>query len=154
MNIAPENRLNLVHQAMAEMGADALVLTHLPNIFYLCGFSGSNAILLVLGDAIYLFTDGRYTIQAQEEAPQTRLRIVRAPLAEACGQLLEVRSSKKRMRIAFEAASLNVAEWSRLKKAAGRKITWKATNGLVEGIREVKTVEELDLMRRSARLAS
>jgi Xaa-Pro aminopeptidase len=154
MNIVFENRLDQVHQAMAQVGADALVLTHLPNIFYLCGFSGSNAILLVLGDLVYLFTDGRYTIQAREEAPQMRLRIVRTPLAEACGAFLAARYSKRRMRVAFEAASLNVAEWSRLKKTAGPKITWKATSRFVEGIREVKTTEELELMRRSAKLAS
>ena len=154
MSMVFEGRLNRVHRAMAEAGADALVLTHLPNIFYLCGFSGSNAILLVLGDVVYLFTDGRYTIQAQEESPQTRVRIVRTALAGACGEFLAARSSKRRLRVAFEAASLNVAEWSRLKKAAGRKVAWKATIGLVEGIREVKSMEELDLMRRSAKLAS
>jgi len=154
MTMVFEDRLHRVNQAMAEVGADALVLTHLPNVFYLCGFSGSNAILLVLGDVIYLFTDGRYTIQAQEESPQTRLRIVRTALAGACGEFLAARSSKRRLRVAFEAASLNVAEWSRLKKAAGQKVAWKATSGLVEGIREVKSVEELDLMRRSAKLAS
>jgi len=113
MSMVFEDRLNRVHQAMAEAGADALVLTHLPNIFYLCGFSGSNAIVVVLGDVIYLFTDGRYTIQAQEESPQTRLRIVRTALAGACGEFLAARSSKRRLRVAFEAASLNVAEWSR-----------------------------------------
>ena len=154
MSMVSENRLAQVSQAMAATGADALVLTHLPNIFYLCGFSGSNAILVVLGEVTYLFTDGRYTIQAQDEAPQTRLRIVRTSLAEACGRFLNSRSSGKRMQVAFEAASLHVAEWSRLKKAAGPKIGWKATTGLVERIREVKSAEELDVMRRSARLAS
>ena len=154
MAIVSENRLKQVRQAMMAVGAEALVITHLPNIFYMCGFSGSNAVLLVLGEVTYLFTDGRYTIQAQEEAPQTRLRIVRNPLAEACGQFLNSRSSGKRICVAFETVSLNVAEWLRLKKAAGRKIAWKATTGLVEGIREVKSAEELDLMRRSAKLAS
>ena len=154
MTIVSENRLKQVRQAMMALGAEALVVTHLPNIFYLCGFSGSNAILLVLGEVTYLFTDGRYTIQAQEEAPQTRLRIVRTPLAETCGEFLSSRASGKRIRVAFEAVSLNVAEWSRLKKAAGRRIAWKAAASLVEGIREVKSAEELDLMRRSAKLAS
>jgi Xaa-Pro aminopeptidase len=49
---------------------------------------------------------------------------------------------------------LNVAEWERLKKAAGPRIEWKATTDLVEGVREVKTAEELDVMRCSAKLAS
>ena len=139
---------------MVASGADALTITHLPNILYLSGFSGSNAVLLVLGDLTHLFTDGRYTIQAHEEAPQTRVHIVRTPLAQACGEFLRSRSPRKRWRVAFEAASLNVAEWERLKKAAGPRIEWKATTDLVEGVREVKSAEELDVMRCSAKLAS
>jgi Xaa-Pro aminopeptidase len=154
MTVLSQDRLKQVREAMAASGADALVLTHLPNIFYLSGFSGSNAVLLVLGDAIHLFTDGRYTIQAHEEAPQARVRIVRTPLAEACGEFLRSRSPRKGMRVAFESASLNVDEWARLKKAAGRNIGWRATTELIERIREVKSAEELDVMRRSARLAS
>ncbi len=38
-----------------------------------------------------------------------------------------------------------------LKKAAGQGIAWKPTTELIERIREVKSAEELDLMRRSAR---
>jgi Xaa-Pro aminopeptidase len=153
-----EDRLNdRLKQALTGMeasGADALVLTHLPNIFYLSGFTGSNAILLVLADAIHLFTDGRYTIQAHEEARHARVHIVRTSLAEACGGFCRARSRRKRMRVAFESASLNVAEWARLKKAAGPGIQWKATTDLIESIREVKSVEELGVMRQAARLAS
>lgn len=154
MSVFTEAKIKQVRQAMAASGMDALVLTHLPNIFYLCGFSGSNAILLVLDDALHLFTDGRYTIQAHEEAPQSRVHIVRTPLTEACGGFLRSRLARKRLRVAFEASSLNFAEWGRLKKAAGPDIQWKPTTNLVERIREVKTAEELDIMRSSAKLAS
>jgi Xaa-Pro aminopeptidase len=154
MSVLSQKRLEQVREAMAASGADAFAITHLPNTLYLSGFSGSNAILLVLGDLVHLFTDGRYTIQAHEEAPQTRVHIVRTPLAQACGEFLRSRSPRKRWRVAFEAASLNVAEWERLKKAAGPRIEWKATTDLVEGVREVKTAEELDVMRCSAKLAS
>jgi Xaa-Pro aminopeptidase len=154
MRVLSQNRLEQVREAMVAAGADALTITHLPNILYLSGFSGSNAVLLVLGDLTHLFTDGRYTIQAHEEAPQARVHIVRTPLAQACGEFIRSRSPRKRLRVAFEAASLNVAEWERLKKAAGPRIEWKATTDLVEGVREVKSAEELDVMRCSAKLAS
>jgi Xaa-Pro aminopeptidase len=149
-----EARLEKTREAMASAGADALVLTHLPNVFYVCGFSGSNAVVLILPDAMHLFTDSRYTIQAHDEARDARVHITRVPLAEACGEFLRARSSRKSMRVGFEAASLNVAEWSRFKKAAGGHVKWKPTAGLVERIREVKSAEELDLMRESAKLAS
>jgi Xaa-Pro aminopeptidase len=154
MTVLLQDRVKQAREAMAAAGMDALALTHLPNIFYLSGFSGSNAILLVLGDVLHLFTDGRYKIQAREEAPQSRVHIVRTPLAEACGEFLRSRLSQKRLRIGFEAASLNVAEAARLRKAAGRGIQWKPTTDLIERIREVKTEEELEVMRRSAKLAS
>src|SRR6266568_3003867 len=154
MSVLSQTRLTQVREVMAATGADALVVTHLPNIFYLSGFSGSNAILLVLGDVIHLFTDGRYTIQAHEEAPLARVHIVRTPLAEACGEFVRSRSLRRRMHVAFEAASLNVDAWARLKKGARPGIEWKPTTELIERIREVKSAEELDVMRCSARLAS
>ena len=71
---------------MEGLGASAaLVFTHLPNVFYLCGFTGSNAALLLLPDSLHLFTDSRYTIQAREEAPGARVHIGRGPVAEAGG---------------------------------------------------------------------
>ena len=154
MSVFAEDKIKQVRAAMAASGTEALVLTHLPNIFYLCGFSGSNGILLVLGDALHLFTDGRYTIQAHEEAPQSSIHIVRTALTEACGGFLHSHATRKRLCVGFEASSLNVAEWGRLKKAAGAGIKWKPTTDLIERIREVKTPEELDMMRRSAKLAS
>jgi Xaa-Pro aminopeptidase len=154
MRVLSQNRLQQVRETMVAAGADALTITHLPNILYLSGFSGSNAVLLVLGDLTHLFTDGRYTIQAHEEAPQAHVHIVRTPLAQACGEFLRSQSPRKRLHVAFEAASLNVAEWERLKKAAGPRIKWKATTEVVESVREVKSAEELDVMRCSAKLAS
>ena len=48
-----------------------MIVTHLPNVRYLTGFSGSNAVL-VLGedaDADLIGTDGRYVDQVAMEAP-------------------------------------------------------------------------------------
>src|ERR1700739_3893218 len=150
MRVLSQNRLQQVRERMVAAGADALTITHLPNILYLSGFSGSNAVLLVLGDLTHLFTDGRYTIQAHEEAPQAHVHIVRTPLAQACGEFLRSRSPRKRLHVAFEAASLNVAEWERLKKAAGPRIKWKATTEVVESVRGVKSAEEIVVRAWSA----
>ena len=45
-----------------------MLVTHIPNIRYLTGFSGSAALLVVRRDATILITDFRYAAQAPAEA--------------------------------------------------------------------------------------
>ena len=65
-------RLERVRDRLVAAGADALLVTHLPNVYYLTGFTGSSAALLVKPRAALLFTDGRYAIQAREEVLAAR----------------------------------------------------------------------------------
>ena len=53
------------------LSADAFLVSHLPNIRYLCGFTGSAALLLVEQSSATLFTDSRYTFQAPRRSLQT-----------------------------------------------------------------------------------
>ena len=46
---------------------DALMVSHLPNVRYLCGFTGSAGLLLVAEAGSVFFTDVRYDIQAHAE---------------------------------------------------------------------------------------
>ena len=62
-----ENRLRELQEGLHKHKFHAVLVTHLPNIRYLCGFSGSAGLLLVSGDNATFFTDGRYTEQAREE---------------------------------------------------------------------------------------
>jgi len=140
-----------VRKRLAEAGADALLVTSLPNILYLCGFSGSAGALLVEPGSATLFTDGRYIIQSREETREVRIRIVRGPLLTAVGQYLRKRG---RARIAFEPARLSVAQKGELGRAAGARVRWVGLANVVEELRAVKDAEELAQMRRAARLGS
>ena len=48
-------------------GVDALLVTRLPNLTYLTGFTGSAGMVLVGHDALVFVTDGRYAEQAAEQ---------------------------------------------------------------------------------------
>ena len=50
-----------------DAGIDALLVTRLPNVRYLTGFSGSAAMLLVTIDRMLVVTDGRYETQMGEQ---------------------------------------------------------------------------------------
>ena len=60
-------RLRSLQLVLPANKLDFLLVTHLPNIRYLSGFTGSAAALLVGGGGATLFTDGRYIAQAKEE---------------------------------------------------------------------------------------
>jgi Xaa-Pro aminopeptidase len=68
-------RKRAASQWMKRSGLDALLITHLPDVRYLCGFTGSNAALVLTGGKSVLFTDGRYIQQAKEEAGGTKVVI-------------------------------------------------------------------------------
>jgi len=58
------DRTARVRERFDDAGVDALLVTHLPNVRYLTGFTGSSAMLLVTGDALVFTSDGRYRTQA------------------------------------------------------------------------------------------
>ena len=53
-------RRRRLENALPENKLDFLLVTHLPNILYLTGFTGSSSALLTGEWGALLFTDGRY----------------------------------------------------------------------------------------------
>ena len=70
-----KGRQQRLRSALALHRLDALLVTHLPNILYLCGFHGSAGVLLVPDSKSVFFTDGRYTTQARSEVEGARIVI-------------------------------------------------------------------------------
>ena len=75
---------------MAVEKLPGLLVTHLPDVRYLCGFTGSSAALAVTRRGCRLFTDGRYTAQAAEEVESAKVEIVPSAPAVAAAQWLAV----------------------------------------------------------------
>jgi Xaa-Pro aminopeptidase len=78
--------------AMTKQKIAALLATHLSDVRYLCGFTGSNAALAITAKHALLVTDGRYTAQAAAEVKGAEVRIAKGPApAEACRWLAAAR---------------------------------------------------------------
>jgi Xaa-Pro aminopeptidase len=133
-------------------GVDAMVVTHLPNVRYLCGFTGSNAALVLSGGRAVLFSDGRYTAQAKAEAVGTRVVIAAKPAVMAACEWM-VSSGVRRC--GFDAANTTVAGLETMQKVVPAKVRRRmfvAVGPLVERMREVKDAEEIAKMRAAARV--
>lgn len=149
-----KGRLELLQRSLHENRLDALLVTHLPNIRYLCGFTGSAGALLVSESKCVFFTDRRYTEQVKEEVNAARA-IVRAkgPLASA-GEWLKSKSKMRNMRLGIEGESLTVAARQRLAAMLPSHLRLKSAPPLVERARMVKDRQEIILMREAAQLGA
>jgi Xaa-Pro aminopeptidase len=146
------DRLKRVRLALQAAGANTLLETHPANIYYLSGFTGDSGVLLVESSSVSLFTDGRFTIQAKEEARGIRTHIHRGgPLVNSIGVYTR---RKSRMRAAISPSRLSLADWTVLKKSAGKGVRWVAVDGLVDKLRAVKDILEIDRIRDAARVGS
>jgi Xaa-Pro aminopeptidase len=131
-------------------GADALLVTHLPNIAYLCGFTGSAGLLLVEASSATLFTDSRYTFQAREQVHDAKTSIVAGGLLKAAAAALA--RPRGTVRLGYSPSQLTVAQKQSLDAALGKKLRWVDASNAVERLRAVKDAQELALMRDAARL--
>src|SRR3954468_10017451 len=98
----------LAERLRVKRGPDALLVTHLPNVRYLCGFTGSAAVLALAhgGAKAAFFTDGRYTTQAREEVKAAKVVVgKRNALLEATAWLKQQRAR----RVGFEAEHVSFA---------------------------------------------
>ncbi len=133
-----------------QLKIDALLISWLPNVRYVTGFTGSNGMVLVTPDSTTLFTDPRYTIQASEES-SARVAIAKGPLLRAVTQAIRRRRLK---RIGFEKSRLSFESWQALKDALPLGAGLKPTANVVENRRMIKSGEEIALIRTSVQTNS
>ncbi len=139
-------------QAAKVAGADGLLVTHLPDVRYLSGFTGSSGAVALAGGKAALFTDGRYTMQAKAEVGGMRVAIDKRPPAVRAVEWL---AGVGVTRCAFDAGQTTVAAMESMRKALPAAVRRKfllATDGLVAKMREVKDADEIARMRRASAL--
>lgn len=134
--------------ALHQNRLDGLLLTHLPNVQYLCGFTGSAAALLVTESKCVFFTDGRYTEQAKSEVKGAKVVIARTGPILAAGEWLVANRKKSGVRtLGLEPEHLTLSGQSQLARALASKFRLRKAPPLVERARMVKDEEEIRRLR-------
>jgi len=138
---------------------DCLLISGPPNIRYLTGFTGSNALLLLEPDSTTLYTDGRYTTQAEEEVGRAGLRVrIRIPKKGIWQTALEClkkgrdKAGRRKGKAGFD-SNVSYALYQKIHEVLGEKHL-QPVSGLVERLRMVKDEAEIDAIRASAELNS
>lgn len=147
-----QSRWSALRRAMAAEDIQALLVTHLPDVRWLCGFTGSNAAVGVTARGAALFTDGRYTTQAREETRGARVVIVKkSALMEACTWL-----EKSARRAWFDPQHTSVAELELMRSAVSgkkrRSFFTPLQSPLVPKLRMIKDTAELRVISQAAQV--
>jgi len=148
-----EGRLARLQDHLASTDVDALLVSHLPNVRYLCGFTGSAGALLVSGRKAVFFTDGRYTAQAREEVRGARIVIARQPPVTMAAEWLKSNRKKSGARVVgFDSQHLSVAEHSQLAEILRPNVRLRKAPPVVERARMMKDADEIRSLRAAIRL--
>src|SRR5215467_11547828 len=133
---------------------DLLLVTHLPNVRYLCGFTGSSAALLIGDRGATLFTDGRYIAQAHAEAEGVAIVITRKAPHLAAADFLAQHSRSGKKVIGIEADHLPVALAEQLSARLGGKYKLASRISIAEKQRMIKDADEIRSIRRAIDLGA
>ena len=148
-------RQQRLREHLATTRLDALLVSHLPNIRYLCGFTGSAGLLLVADERSVFFTDVRYDTQAHEEVKSAKVVIARKPSLAAVGEFLAKRRKRGHgLILGIESEHFTVAEKKRLSELTPGGVRLKDTPSLVERLRMLKDEEEIRGIRSAVRLGA
>jgi Xaa-Pro aminopeptidase len=153
--VIPSNEFQARRRALADrlaqQKADAILVSFLPNVRYLTGYTGSNGMLLLEGSAEATFlTDPRYRIQAAAEV-DCRIKVSKGPLLP---DVVAAIGRKKIRRLGFEKSRLSYEQYDLLKSTLPFRSTLVPLSGLIETQRMIKSGQEIASIRRSVGLNS
>ena len=146
-----KSRLELLRDQLADHPIDCLLVSSEINVRYLSGFTGDSSYLVVSADRFAILSDRRYEEQLQNECPELE-RFVRGPerkMIDLVGDVIEDYSATN---IGLEADDVS---WQTVEsyreKFEGQNFV--PTSGVVEDLRQIKRLEEIDIIRNAVRIA-
>lgn len=132
---------------LLSLGLDVLVICQSEMIRYLCGFTGSDGVLIVMSDQLVFMTDSRYTTQAREEVTADQVSEYKVKI-DGVAQLLK---KYDKARIGFE-ASLAYQTVLEFKSKGDPGWQWLHFKDEILHLRIHKSADEIEAIAKAAEL--
>lgn len=161
--LSVSHRLAALRADLSAQALDAFVVTHLPNLQYLTGFSGTAGAAVISESRCVLLIDFRYETAARALVSAfpdnlVELQVVERTYDDALTELL-VESAAGH--VGVEGSSMTVGRFNRLTEALtkagsgrGKATALVPTERMVERRRAVKDALEIEILREAARRLS
>jgi Xaa-Pro aminopeptidase len=155
-------RLARVREHARTAGVDALVVTHLPNVQYMTGFTGSAGAALVLPRACRLIVDFRYVTAASDLIAALGGLVTIETFERSYDEaIVDVLRREGASRVGVEASYLPVGRFNGISNALAARAplpvdtgdipTLVPTERLVERARVIKDAGEIETLREAGR---
>lgn len=142
------NKLNQLQKLLSSHNIDALLVTNPVNRRYITGFTGTAGIALITQNENVFITDFRYTEQASKQVNGFTIIEQTKSLEQ------EIREQLDRLEIknlGFEKNTVSYGSYQQYSEIFN--ITLVPTAGLIEGLRLIKTTEEIEILKEAAKIA-
>ena len=156
--------MGMLRSDVGEAGLDGFVITHLPNLRYVTGFSGTAGAAVVTLTRCTLVVDFRYAASARDVLAALPEGLVDLVLVDRTydDTLADLLRPSVGSRIGIEGASMTVSRFQRLSTALGvpasegisGTVSLVATERVIERRRAVKDAFEIGTLREAARRLS
>lgn len=136
-------RVNKVRELAKEKQIQALLINRPEDRYYLSGFSGSNAYLLLLEKQNYLITDFRYVEQAKNETEGFEIRMYQR--SELYNTIADILTENNLSELTLDSSAVTYQEYSTFKDSLD--IDLRMIPNILREIRSVKEQKEIDIIQ-------
>lgn len=138
-----------VRSRLLEFNVDCFLITSLPHVRYISGFSGSAGICLIIDNLKYFITDKRYTEQAAQETSGWKVIPSQNDIFET---IAEKNLIPYNFRIGIDGNNLTFAQYQNLKKLfPNNRVLPKA--GFIEDVAIVKDAYEIEKITKAVEIS-
>lgn len=148
MNIM-QKRLNSFREKLKQKGFEAALITKKENYFYMSGFTGSSAYLVIHQNKAVLITDFRYEEQATRQASLFQIIKYQGSHVDAVNEVLKSLGVSV---LGFEESHLTFEQYHEYKGKL-HVGEFKPLGGLVESLRIKKSQDEIDVIKKAVKVA-
>lgn len=146
-----KNRIEKLKEKIAGENLDMLLVSLPANVRYLCGYTGSNGLLLVTRDESIFLTDFRYMEQVKKEVKGPKVKIAKRELISFLTEIDLFKS--KRLKAGFEARHLTFNQYEKLRSLLPGAL-WVPTEDIVEWMRAIKEPQEIKNIKTAAKIGA
>jgi Xaa-Pro aminopeptidase len=132
-------RIARLREALKREKLDGLLVSGPSNVRYLCGYTGSNGLMLVTRTGAWFYTDFRYKEQIRTEVKGCRRKVLYRDLYSA----FPAENAKGLRRVGVEESQLTLSRFRALRKQL-RKVRLLPAHDIVMELRRTKEPAEVD----------